>query len=102
MMQWNKVLRSMIVTNNQKSASDGLEDLHMGPEYPSNRKKIPIIFKPNFRKLQNESRYVSLKIGSSVPQKLGPFFSLFLMRKTLSSGLFLTLGSGTSRAGNEI
>ena len=29
---------------------------------------------------------VNLKIGSRVPQKLGPFLSLFLMRKTLSSG----------------
>ena len=66
------------------------------------QKKIAIIFlKPNFRKLQNNSTNVSLKIGSKVPQKLGPFFSLFLMRKTLSSGLFLTLGSGTSRTGNE-
>ena len=41
---------------------------------------------PNFRKLQDDSKNVSLKIGSKVPQKLGPFFSLFLMRKTLSSG----------------
>ena len=81
---------------------------------------------PNFRKLQDDSKNVSLKIGSRVPQKLGPFFSLFLMRKTLSndqkwflrpyfplirflfqailvseSGLFLTLGSGTSSARNE-
>merc|ERR1712018_765112 len=59
----------------------------MGHEDPSNRKKIPIIFfKPNCWKLQNDSNNVSLKIGSTVPQKLGPFFSLFLMRKTLSSG----------------
>ena len=47
---------------------------HMGPDDPSNRKKIPIIFlKPNFRKLQDDSKNVSLKIGSKVPQKLGPF-----------------------------
>ena len=60
---------------------------HMGPEDPSNRKRIPIIFlMPNFRKLQDDSKNVSLKIGSKQPQKLGPFFSLFLMRKTLSSG----------------
>ena len=61
--------------------------LQMGPEDPSNQeKKYPSFFKPNFRKLHDDSRKVSLKIGSSVPHKLGPFFSLFLMRKTHSSG----------------
>ena len=60
---------------------------NMGPEDLSNRKKIPIIFlKPNFRKLQNDSKNVSLKIGSKVPQNIGPFFSLFLIRKPISSG----------------
>ena len=60
---------------------------HMGPEDPSNKKKIPIIFLlPNFRKLQDDSKNVSLKIGSTSPQKLGPFFLFFLIRKTLSSG----------------
>ena len=52
-----------------------VDRVHMGPEDPSNRNKLPIIFfKANFRKLQDNSKYVSLKIGSSVPQKLGPFF----------------------------
>ena len=37
--------------------------------------------KPKFRRLQDDS-----KNASPSPQKLGPFFSLFLMRKTLSSG----------------
>ena len=62
--------------------------LHMGPEDPSNReKKYPsFLLMPNFRKLRDDSKYVSLKIGSWKPQKLGPFSSLFLMRKTLSSG----------------
>ena len=46
-------------------------------------KKIPKIF---FRILQDDSKTVSVKIGSRVPKKLGPFFSLFLMRKPLSSG----------------
>ena len=41
---------------------------------------------PIFWKLQALSKRVSLKIWSKGPQKLGPFFSLFLMRKTLSSG----------------
>ena len=51
------------------------KSLHMGPEDPSNRKKYPSFFsKPNFRKLQNYSKNVSLKIGSKVPQRLGPFF----------------------------
>ena len=51
------------------------------------RKKHPkILFQPNCRKLQDDSKNVSLKIGSKVPQKLGPFFSPFLMRKILSSG----------------
>ena len=61
---------------------------HMGPEDPTNReKKYPSFFlKPKFRKLQDDSKNVSLEIGSTSPQKLGPFFSLFLMRKTLSSG----------------
>ena len=36
--------------------------------------------------MQDDSKNVSLKIGSKVPQKLGPFFSLFLIRLTLSSG----------------
>ena len=59
----------------------------MGPKDPSNWKKIPyFFFMPNFRKLQADSKYVSLKIGSKGPKKLGPFLSLFLMRKTLSSG----------------
>ena len=41
---------------------------HMGPEYPSNRKKYPSFFlKPNFRKLQDDSKNVCLKIGSKVP-----------------------------------
>ena len=43
-------------------------------------------FKPNFQKLQDDSKSVSLKVGSKGPKKLGPFLSLFLMRKTLSSG----------------
>ena len=64
--------------------SRAVGESHMGPEDTSNRKKITIIFlKPNFRKLQNNFKNVSLRIGSSVPQKLGPFFSLFLMRKPL-------------------
>ena len=60
----------------------------MGLEDPSNReKKYPsFFFMPNFRKLQADSKYVSLKIGSKGPKKLGPFLSLFLMRETLSSG----------------
>ena len=37
-------------------------------------------------KFYHDSKNVSLKIGSRGPQKLGPFSSLFLMRKTLSSG----------------
>ena len=54
---------------------------------PVQSKKIPIFFsKPNCRKLQNDFKYVSLKIRSKGPQKLGPLFSLFFMRKTLSSG----------------
>ena len=45
-------------------------------------KKIPIIFlKPNCRKLQSDSKNVSLKMGSR-----GPYFSHLLMRKPLSSG----------------
>ena len=47
----------------------------MGPEDPSNRKKVPIIFfKPSRRKLQNISKNVSLKIGSKLPQKLSQIF----------------------------
>ena len=41
---------------------------------------------PSFLKLQDDSKNVSLKIGSRVPKKLGPFFSLFFMRKQLSNG----------------
>ena len=49
--------------------------------------KIPIIFLlPNCWKLQSGSKNVFLKIRSKGPKKLGPFFSLFLIRKPLSSG----------------
>ena len=48
---------------------------NMGPEDPSKRKKIPIVFlMPNFRILQDDSKNVSLKIGSKVPQKIKRFF----------------------------
>ena len=49
-------------------------------------KKYPSFLKPNCRKLQDDSKNVSLKIGSRGPKKLGPFFSLFFMRKRHSSG----------------
>ena len=58
----------------------------LGPEDPSNRKNTHHFLKPNFRKFQDDSKNVSLRIGSKWPQKLGLFFSLFLMKKTLSSG----------------
>ena len=58
----------------------------LGPEDPSNRKNTHHFLKPNFRKFQDDSKNVSLRIGSKWPQKLGLFFSLFLMRKRLSSG----------------
>ena len=59
--------------------------VHMGPEDPSNKKIYPSFFlKPNFRKLKYDSKNVSLKIRSTSPQKLGPFFSFFLRRKPLS------------------
>ena len=51
----------------------------IGKKYPS------FLFDPTFWKLQDDSKNVSLKIGSTSPQKLGPFFSLFLMKKTRSS-----------------
>ena len=47
-------------------------------------------FKPNFRKLQDDSKKVSLKIGSKVPQKLGPFFS-FLAVQDSSIGLTMSV-----------
>ena len=50
-------------------------------------KKIHIIiFRPNFRKLQDDSKNVSLKIGSRGPQKLGPFSHFSSWEKRLSSG----------------
>ena len=50
-------------------------------------KKHPkILFQPNCRKLQDDSKNGNLKIGSKGPKKLGPFFSLFLMRVRLLSG----------------
>ena len=46
----------------------------MGPEGVRNRKKTPIfLLMPNFHKLQEDSKNVSIKIGSKGPQKLGPF-----------------------------
>ena len=67
----------------------------MGPEDPSNLKKnTHHFFKPNYGKLQNDSKNVSHKIGSKRPRKLGPIL-------VSESGLFFTLGSGTSRARNK-
>ena len=61
--------------------------MHMGPEDPSNRKKYPsFLLMPNFRKLQEDSKNVSLKIGSWGPQKLGPFSHFSSWEKRLSSG----------------
>ena len=57
-------------------------DKLMGPEDPANRKKIPIIFfKANFLEIARPFQNVSLSIGSTSPQKLGPFFSIFLIKK---------------------
>ena len=51
------------------------KSLHMGPEDPSNRKKYPsFLLMPNFRKLQEDSKNVSLKMGSWLPQKLSQIF----------------------------
>ena len=41
---------------------------------------------PDCRILQYDSKNIILKIANKAKQKLGPFFSLFLMRKPLSSG----------------
>ena len=49
------------------------------------KKYAPFFFKPNCRKLQRNSKKVCLKIGSRGPKMFGPFISLFLMRKPLSS-----------------
>ena len=48
--------------------------VNMGPEDLSNREKNThnLFLMPNFRKWQEDSKNVSLKIGSKVPQKLGP------------------------------
>ena len=46
----------------------------MGPKGVRNRKKHPpFLLMPNFRKLQEDSKNESLKIGSKGPKKLGPF-----------------------------
>ena len=52
---------------------------------PQIEKKYPSFFNAKFRKLQDDSKNVSFKIGNKGPKKLGPFFSLFLIRKPLSS-----------------
>ena len=50
----------------------------MGPEDPSNRKEYPsCLLMPNFQKLQDNSKYESFKIGSSVPQKVRALFLTF-------------------------
>ena len=59
----------------------------MGPEDPSNWKKIPIIFlKPNFRKLQEDSKNVSLKIRCKGPKKgvLNLFLSISMAYNVIS------------------
>ena len=58
------------------------------------KKNTHHFFKPNYGKLQNDSKNVSHKIGSKRPRKLGPIL-------VSESGLFFTLGSGTSRARNK-
>ena len=57
---------------------------HIGPEHPSNKRKIPKYLIKS--KNQNDLENVSLKLGSCRPEKLGPVFSFFLIRKPLSSG----------------
>ena len=54
----------------ERSRTDTRTVAHMGPEDPSNRKKYPSFFlKPNFRKLQDDSKNVCPKIGSTSSQK---------------------------------
>ena len=51
-----------------------LDKMYIGPEGVLNRKKTPIFFvDAKFHKLQEDSKNLSLKIGSKGPQKLGPF-----------------------------
>ena len=50
-------------------------------------KKYPsFLLMPNFHKLQEDSKNVSLKIGSKGPKKLGPFSHFSSWEKRLSSG----------------
>ena len=74
-----------MVHTSEKNRPAFLTPQHIGPV--KLKRKYPSFFlKPNFPKLQDDSKNGSPKIGSKVPQKLGPFFSLFLIRLTLSSG----------------
>ena len=41
----------------------------MDPEDPPNRKKTSFFLKPNCQKLQDDSKNVTLKIGSRWPKK---------------------------------
>ena len=59
---------------------------HMDPEDMSNRKKDPKFCFNQSRIRCEDSKYVNFKIGPCHPKKLGPFPSLFLKRKPLSSG----------------
>ena len=92
--QWLKHHKICKRWPSEENVGQSWSQISFSKEDPSNRKKYPLfLLMPNFRKLQDDSKNVSLKIRSRVPQKLGPFFSLFLMRKTLSSGQkwFLTI-----------
>ena len=63
--KWSSMISSYYIKNQPKMAKTKIWtkmcSKHIGPEDPSNRQKIPKIFlKPNFRKLQDDSKNVSL------------------------------------------
>ena len=69
---WNVILvskNSSDVTSIRVRGTWVLKARLIEKKYPS------FLLMPNFRKLQDNSKNVSLKIGSRVPQKLGHFFS---------------------------
>ena len=60
---------------------------HMGPEHASREKKLPMVnFLIFVHKNKHRIRFQKIKIGPLKGFEKKAFFSLFLMRKRLSSG----------------
>ena len=84
--QWLKHHKICKRWPSEENVGQSWSQISFSKEDPSNRKNTHYFLMPNFRKLQDDSKNVSLKIGSRVPQKLGHFSHFSSWEKRLSSG----------------